>query len=82
MFFWVREGAGWALVCLSLFMIWIGLGYITNLEAPKIIEASIINLAALGVLKAGITLVRISTTSRVALQLTKTSRSESSSSSR
>ena len=79
MFFWIREGAGWLLVALSLYMIWIGLGYITNLQEPKIIEASIINIAALGILKAGTMLIRISTTSRIAMQLVKPTRAESNS---
>ncbi len=74
MFFWLRELLGWGLVGLSLYMIWLGLGYLSDLANPKIIEASILNLAALGILKAGIGLIRISTTTRIALQLTKPGR--------
>lgn len=67
MFFWIREIAGWLLVVLSLYLLRTGLVYVSDLESPKIIEASIIMFAALGVLRAGILLIRISTTARIAL---------------
>lgn len=71
MFFWIREIAGWLLVLLSLYLLRIGLIYVSDLESPKIIEASILMFAALGVLRAGILLVRISTTARIALNESK-----------
>ena len=77
MFFWIREAAGWLLIGLSLYMIWLGMSYVTNLNEPKIIEASILNIAALGVLRAGILLIRVSTTSRVAMQLTRPPKTDS-----
>jgi hypothetical protein len=68
MFFWIREIAGWLLVGLSLYLLRIGLIYVADVDAPKLIEASIVMLAAMGVLRAGILLVRLSTTSRLALK--------------
>jgi hypothetical protein len=68
MFFWIREIAGWSLVALSLYMLRIGLIYVADVDAPKLIEASIVMLAAMGVLRAGVLLVRLSTTSRLALK--------------
>lgn len=79
MFFWIREIAGWALVILALAMFWIGLSYLTAIQEPKIIESSIINIAAVAILRAGLMLIRISTTSRVAIQLTKPSKVDTSS---
>lgn len=74
MFFWLREIAGWALVGLALYILWIGLGFLSDLNNPKIIESSVLNLAGLGVLKAGLTLIRLSTTARIALKLSSSER--------
>ncbi|XZE46620.1 hypothetical protein SH467x_001910 [Pirellulaceae bacterium SH467] len=74
MFFWLREIAGWALVGLALYILWIGLGFLSDLNNPKIIESSVLNLAGLGVLKAGLTLIRLSTTARIALKLSRSER--------
>jgi hypothetical protein len=49
-------------------MLRIGLIYVADVDAPKLIEASIVMLAAMGVLRAGVLLVRLSTTSRLALK--------------
>jgi hypothetical protein len=66
MFFWLREIAGWALVAFSLYLIRMGLTYVSDLENPRIVEAGVVMLAALGVLRAGILLIRISTAARIA----------------
>ncbi len=66
MFFWIREIAGWCLVLIAMFLIRKGLLFVSDLEAPKIIEAGILILGGLGVLKAGILLIRISTAARIA----------------
>lgn len=63
--FWFREIAGWALVVFALVMLYIGLGYVTNLERPKVVEATAIMFAALGVMRAGIMLIRLSTAARI-----------------
>ncbi len=66
MFFWIREFAGWLLILIALYMLRVGLVYVSDLENPKIVEASILLLASLGVLKAGVLLIRIATASRIA----------------
>lgn len=65
MLFWLREIAGWSLVALSLFVLRIGLNFALNTDKPKIIEAAVVLFAALGVLRAGILLIRMSTAARI-----------------
>ncbi len=65
MMFWLREIAGWALVGVALFLIRMGLIFVTDLESPRIVEAGVIMLAGLGVLRGGILLIRISTAARL-----------------
>ena len=63
--FWVREIAGWLLVLIALYLIRIALGYITDLAKPALVEAGILVVAGIGVLRAGILLIRISTAARI-----------------
>ena len=42
-----------------------GLTYVTNLDRPKVVEAAVIMIVGLGVLRAGILLIRISTAARI-----------------
>ncbi len=63
--FWIREIAGWALVIFALVLIQTGLGYLSNLERPKVVEAGVVMLGALGLLRAGVLLIRISTAARI-----------------
>lgn len=63
--FWIREIAGWALVIFALLLIQTGLGYLSNLDRPKVVEAGVVMLGALGVLRAGVFLIRISTAARI-----------------
>lgn len=69
MFFWIREIAGWSLIGLSLYWLRMGIEFIWDLDSPQIIQASVIVIAATAVLRAGIYLIRLSTTSRLATQL-------------
>ena len=62
---WIREIAGWALVIFALVLIQTGLGYLSNLERPKVVEAGVVMLGALGLLRAGVLLIRISTAARI-----------------
>lgn len=64
-FWWIRELAGWLLVLIALYLMRMALGFITDLETPRVIEAGVIVLASLGVLRAGILLIRISTAARI-----------------
>lgn len=63
--FWIREIAGWALVIFALVLIQTGLGYLSNLDRPQVVEAGVVMLGALGVLRAGVFLIRISTAARI-----------------
>lgn len=63
--FWVREIAGWLLVLFSLYLLRMGLLFVMDLQTPRIVESAVVVFAGLGVLRAGIMLVRISTAARV-----------------
>ena len=63
--FWIREIAGWALIIFALYLIRTGLVFVLDLENPRIVEAAIVSMAGLGVLRGGILLVRISTAARM-----------------
>jgi hypothetical protein len=63
--FWIREIAGWALVIFAIVLVQTGLGYLSNLDRPKVVEAGVVMLGALGVLRAGVFLIRISTAARI-----------------
>ena len=63
--FWIREIAGWALVIFALVLIQTGLGFLSNLDRPKVVEAGVVMLGGLGVLRAGVFLIRISTAARI-----------------
>jgi hypothetical protein len=72
MFFWAREIAGWLLIVVSLYMLRIGLVYLNRLESPAIVESGVVMLAALGVMRCGVLLVRVSTAARLSRDETKT----------
>ncbi len=63
--FWIREIAGWALVIFALVLIQTGLGFVSNLDRPQVVEAGVVMLGALGLLRAGVFLIRISTAARI-----------------
>ena len=63
--FLAREIAGWALVLFAVYLLRMGLLFVMDLETPRIVEAAVVVFAGLGVLRAGIMLVRISTAARV-----------------
>ncbi len=65
MLFWLREIAGWSLVAVALVMARQGLLYAMNTGEPKIVEASVIMFGAIGVLRGGILLIRMSTAARL-----------------
>ncbi|MEY3172338.1 MAG: hypothetical protein RLZZ436_251 [Planctomycetota bacterium] len=66
MFFWIRELAGWGLVGGSLFILRLALGLAMNTVEPRIVEAAVVLSAALGMMRAGILLIRMSTAARLA----------------
>jgi hypothetical protein len=66
MMFWTREIAGWILVGFALVLIRIGLSFVVDLEeSPRVVEAGVLMLSAMGVLRAGILLIRMSTAARL-----------------
>lgn len=65
MFFWLRELAGWGLLGASLVVLRIALGMAMNTREPRIVEAAVVVVAALGLLRAGTLLIRISTAARL-----------------
>jgi hypothetical protein len=66
MFFWIRELAGWGLVGGSLYVLRLALGLAMNTAEPRIVEAAVVLSAALGMMRAGVLLIRISTAARLA----------------
>lgn len=66
MTFWTREIAGWMLLLFALFLVQTGLTFVSNLDSPRIIEASVVIFAAMGLLRAGTYLIRMSTAARIA----------------
>ncbi len=65
MLFWIREIAGWILVAAGLIVMRTGLNFALAADSPKIVEASVVIFASLGLLRAGVLLVRISTAARI-----------------
>ena len=65
MFFWMREIAGWLLLCVSLWMIYVGIGFVSDTEKPQIVQAGMVLFAATGVLRIGVLLIRVSTAARI-----------------
>lgn len=63
--FWLREIFGWALVAVALVILRIGMNFAMSTTEPRIVEASVVLFAAMGVLRAGILLIRISTAARI-----------------
>jgi hypothetical protein len=65
MFFWVRELAGWGLIGGSLVVLRIALNFAMNTREPGIVEAAVILFAAMGLMRAGVLLIRMSTAARL-----------------
>jgi hypothetical protein len=65
MWFWIREIAGWALVAVSLVLVWQALVFAMNTDDPQIVQAFVVMIGAVGVMRAGVLLVRISTAARL-----------------
>lgn len=65
MMFWIREIVGWVLVATALIVMRMGLNFALSSESPRIVEASVVIFASLGLLRAGILLIRISTAARI-----------------
>ncbi|MCR9292858.1 MAG: hypothetical protein NXI32_09070 [bacterium] len=63
--YWIREIAGWGLILVALYLLRAAFLFLLDLETPGIVEAAVLSVAGLGVLRAGVLLIRISTAARV-----------------
>ena len=63
--FIAREIAGWVLVLFAVYLLRMGLLFVMDLQTPRIVESAVVVFAGLGVLRAGILLIRISTAARI-----------------
>ncbi len=59
---WIREIAGWGLVALSMVLVRMSLLYVGN---RQIVEAGVLVVLVLGILRAGISLIRVATAARI-----------------
>lgn len=59
---WLREIAGWSLVALALVLVQWTLLYVSN---RQVVEAGVLVLMLLGILRAGISLIRVATAARI-----------------
>ncbi|HAD61525.1 MAG TPA: hypothetical protein DCG12_19985 [Planctomycetaceae bacterium] len=62
MFTIIRECIGWLLVCLALYLIWMG---IEHIAIRRTIEGGIFLFSSLSLVKAGLLLVRMSAAARL-----------------
>lgn len=63
MFSWIREVVGWMLVVVAVVLVKIALDYISN---RQVVEGGVVSALSVGILRAGILLVRMSTAARIA----------------
>jgi hypothetical protein len=64
MFFWAREIAGWLLIAMAIFLVRIAVIFISE---RLIVEAGVLALMMMVLLKAGVLLIRISTAARISM---------------
>lgn len=62
---WVKEIAGWLLIVVALYLIKTALQFAMDLETPRIFEAGVVMFGGLGVLRAGVLLLRLATAARI-----------------
>lgn len=60
---WIREIIGWSLVVTAVVLIKVVLDYVDN---RQVVEGGVVAALSIGVLRAGILLVRMSTAARIA----------------
>ena len=65
--FWIRELAGWILMALGLYVLFIALVFLVN-APPRIIEAGPLTLIGIIVFRGGIHLLKVAVAARVCLQ--------------
>ncbi len=62
----VREIIGWLLIIIALYFLRTAFLFVTALQEPRLFEGGILVAASLGLLRAGLLLVRLSTAARIA----------------
>jgi len=62
MLYWVREIAGWALLAVSLYLIWEAVELV---RVRSVVEASVLVGASLIVMRCGMLLIRMATAARI-----------------
>lgn len=65
MLIWIREFCGWLLLGLALLLVKIGIDYVST---RHVVEAGVVAMMALGLLRAGVLLIRMSTAARIAIK--------------
>ena len=68
MLFWIREIAGWILVLVALALVRLGVEYVSDFSSPRIVEAGVVLFTAMGIMRVGILLIRVSTAARIVLK--------------
>ncbi|MCA9085518.1 MAG: hypothetical protein KDA81_15770 [Planctomycetaceae bacterium] len=68
MFFWIREIAGWLLVAVGLYLVRLVVTFVSDPAEARIVEAGVVMFCALGLMRAGILLIRVSTAARITLK--------------
>ena len=66
--FWIREIAGWALVLLGLYVLFICLVFLVN-SPPRILTSGPLTLIGIIVFRGGIHLLKVAVAARVCLQV-------------
>lgn len=64
----IRELFGWLLMGLALMLLKIGVDYVSN---RHVVEAGVVAMMVLGLLRAAVLLIRMSTAARIALRESK-----------
>lgn len=62
---WIREIAGWTLVLVALFLVRTSVLFASDLTSPRLVEAAVVAFSAIGVLRAGVALIRLATAARL-----------------
>lgn len=69
MFFWIREAIGWSLLAVGLCLIAAAYQFVSN---RQVLEAGIIVLASVAVMRVAVLLIRINTAARISQQSERT----------
>ncbi len=65
MFFWFREVTGWGLLAVALYLIAVAMRFVGD---RQVIEASIVVVASLAVMRVAVLLIRMNTAARISQQ--------------